>query len=125
MDFNADNMDQTCIQNTVPGYIRAKVKFDPSSRSLDSVISHINIFPARKGSGNLERVVIYVGTAKADDKIEHIGQSISQLGTGDGTIVEDFWKQAPNLDMYKGLLENYDVAAIEEAHMQAASKYGW
>jgi hypothetical protein len=42
-----------------------------------------------------------------------------------GTDSLDFWHCGPKLSDYKLLVDDYDVAAIEEIHMQSASKYGW
>ena len=44
--------------------------------------------------------------------------------TSDESIL-DFWSSEAKLSDYGPLVDDYDVADVEDIHMQSALKYGW
>lgn len=53
------------------------------------------------------------------------GKKMPKIHTTQGTGYLDFWPDGVSLSDYSALIDDYDVAAVEEIHMQSASNYGW
>jgi len=101
---------------------RSSVKYNPASKSI-KLTSEGLVFTrndSRIRSKEMATFQLNVGTA-----IDSIRKQVQSIQATQGTDCLDFWSDVVSLSDYSTLIDNYDVAAVEEIHMQSASRYGW
>lgn len=120
---------QTPVLIESPGYERPRVRFDPKSKGFSSVAEGITLRVNARANPlgqytSVERDSTNLVPAEYDLE-EALALVASIIGTGQRTMLKNAWGDRVTISAYEGLLEDYDVAVVEEGHMQAAKKYGW
>jgi hypothetical protein len=109
-------------------YPRPSVKFNSAAKILKRIDADIVLKrnSARIQLRELSAFKSSLGTVSNAGKRMHCNSSkVVKIYPTQGAGFSDFWLGETKLSDYGALVDDYDVAAVEEIQMQSASKYGW
>ena len=116
-------------QTHYSGYLHSSpvIKFDTVTRRIKPITEKVILKRNEARIRPQESITLQSikGTLIKKDCAQQEAVGFIQVYSTQGTGVLDFWLGEPNLSDYERLLDDYDVSAVEEIHMQCASTYGW
>lgn len=116
--------EQTLIPNDRSAFRQPNLKFNPIEKVLSKIVEDFQI---TRNEGHVGAGIVESFLQKGTTWVLEEGYPIFEAPLSSTQIVR--FQQLPSAPVtrssYGGLFEEYDVAEIEEFHMQAAKKYGW